>query len=43
MNWLILSKQYRKFQVWTNELRYKVSEQHEKLVIQLKMSNYGNQ
>ncbi len=36
MNWFILLKRYRKFQIWTNELRRKVSEYLEKLLIQLK-------
>jgi hypothetical protein len=43
MNWFILSKRWRKFQVWANELRCKVSEYLEKLAIQLKMNDYGNQ
>jgi len=43
MNWLIVSNQCREFQVWANELRCKMSEYLEKLVIQLKMNDYGNQ
>jgi hypothetical protein len=43
MNWLIVSKRCGKFRVWANELRCKISEYPEKLVIQLKMSNYANQ
>jgi hypothetical protein len=43
MNWLIVSKWCGKFRVLANELRCKISEYLEKLVIQLKMNDYANQ